>query len=120
MNDALHLDLFVLQVQQAQFQDLAFGGIVAKLSRSAAACQKPENKRDWQPSCPSHTGFDRMKTGQRCQAICSFAFQSAKVALISFLNIPLAATGGVFAPAPRTMPLSLSAAVGFTALYGLA
>jgi len=49
-----------------------------------------------------------------------FAFQSAKVALIIFLNIPFAATGGVFALALRSMPFSISAAVGFIALFGVA
>ena len=49
-----------------------------------------------------------------------FAFQSAKVALIIFLNIPFAATGGVFALALRGMPFSISAAVGFIALFGVA
>ena len=38
-----------------------------------------------------------------------FAFQSSKVALIIFLNIPFAATGGVFALALRGMPFSISA-----------
>jgi len=49
-----------------------------------------------------------------------FASQSAKVALIIFLNIPFAATGGVFALALRGMPFSISAAVGFIALFGVA
>ncbi|MCI0624150.1 MAG: CusA/CzcA family heavy metal efflux RND transporter [Acidobacteria bacterium] len=49
-----------------------------------------------------------------------FAFKSAKVALIIFLNIPFAATGGVFALALRGMPFSISAAVGFIALFGVA
>ena len=49
-----------------------------------------------------------------------FAFQSVRVALIIFLNIPFAATGGVFALALRGMPFSISAAVGFIALFGVA
>jgi cobalt-zinc-cadmium resistance protein CzcA len=49
-----------------------------------------------------------------------FAFHLAKVALIIFLNIPFAATGGVFALALRGMPFSISAAVGFIALFGVA
>ena len=49
-----------------------------------------------------------------------FAFQSSKVALIVFVNIPFAATGGVFALALRGMPFSISAAVGFIALFGVA
>jgi cobalt-zinc-cadmium resistance protein CzcA len=49
-----------------------------------------------------------------------FAFQSVRVALIIFLNIPFAVTGGVFALALRGMPFSISAAVGFIALFGVA
>jgi cobalt-zinc-cadmium resistance protein CzcA len=49
-----------------------------------------------------------------------FAFDSARVALIIFLNVPFAATGGVFALALRDMPFSISAAVGFIALFGVA
>jgi heavy metal efflux system protein len=49
-----------------------------------------------------------------------FALQSTRVALIVFLNIPFAATGGVFALALRDLPFSISAAVGFIALFGVA
>jgi Cu/Ag efflux pump CusA len=36
------------------------------------------------------------------------------------LNIPLAATGGILALLVRGMPFSISAAVGFIALFGVA
>lgn len=49
-----------------------------------------------------------------------FAFRSARIALMIFLNVPFAATGGVFALALRGMPFSISAAVGFIALFGVA
>jgi cobalt-zinc-cadmium resistance protein CzcA len=42
------------------------------------------------------------------------------MALVIFLNVPFAATGGVFALALRGMPFSISAAVGFIALFGVA
>lgn len=48
------------------------------------------------------------------------AFGSIKDALIIFTGIPLALTGGVFALWLRDMPLSISAAVGFIALSGIA
>ncbi|GIW42388.1 MAG: cation transporter [Candidatus Binatia bacterium] len=48
------------------------------------------------------------------------AFGSAKPALLIYLNVPLAATGGVFALWLRGMPFSISAAVGFVALFGIA
>ena len=47
-------------------------------------------------------------------------FGSARPALIIYLNIPMAAVGGVLALWLRGMPLSISAAVGFIALSGIA
>jgi cobalt-zinc-cadmium resistance protein CzcA len=47
-------------------------------------------------------------------------FDALKPAALIYLNIPLAATGGVFALALRGMPFSISAAVGFIALFGVA
>ncbi|MDT8372072.1 MAG: CusA/CzcA family heavy metal efflux RND transporter [Gammaproteobacteria bacterium] len=48
------------------------------------------------------------------------AFKSVKDALLIFTGIPLALTGGVLALVIRDMPLSISAAVGFIALSGIA
>jgi cobalt-zinc-cadmium resistance protein CzcA len=48
------------------------------------------------------------------------AFDSARPAALIFLNVPFAATGGVLALALRGMPLSISAGVGFIALFGVA
>ena len=48
------------------------------------------------------------------------AFNAARPALLIFLNVPFAATGGVFALALRGMPFSISAGVGFIALFGVA
>jgi len=47
-------------------------------------------------------------------------FNSFRTALLVFLNVPFAVTGGVFALAIRGMPFSISAAVGFIALFGVA
>ncbi len=47
-------------------------------------------------------------------------FGSARPAILIFLNVPFAATGGVLALALRGMPFSISAAVGFIALFGIA
>jgi cobalt-zinc-cadmium resistance protein CzcA len=49
-----------------------------------------------------------------------FNFQAATPALLIFLNIPLAATGGIAALFLRGMPFSISAGVGFIALFGIA
>ena len=48
------------------------------------------------------------------------AFNSLSSALVIFTGVPLALTGGIFALALRDMPLSISAAVGFIALSGVA
>ena len=47
-------------------------------------------------------------------------FQSFSPAVLIFLNIPLAATGGITALLMRGMPFSISAGVGFIALFGIA
>ena len=49
-----------------------------------------------------------------------FAFNSAIEAIIIYTAIPLAAIGGVFALWSRNMPFSISAGVGFIALFGVA
>ena len=47
-------------------------------------------------------------------------FQAGLPAVLIFLNIPLAATGGILALLVRGMPFSISAGVGFIALFGIA
>lgn len=47
-------------------------------------------------------------------------FHSWAPALLILVNIPFAATGGIFALALRGLPFSISAAVGFIALFGVA
>jgi cobalt-zinc-cadmium resistance protein CzcA len=49
-----------------------------------------------------------------------FTFQSMKQALLIFTAIPMAAIGGVFALLMRGMPFSISAGIGFIALFGVA
>jgi len=49
-----------------------------------------------------------------------FTFHSVRQTLLIFLCVPLAITGGVFALWLRSMPFSISAAVGFIALSGIA
>ncbi|MFK5973800.1 MAG: CusA/CzcA family heavy metal efflux RND transporter [Flavobacteriaceae bacterium] len=49
-----------------------------------------------------------------------FAFKSVKEALMVFSAIPLAAVGGVFLLWIRDLPFSISAGVGFIALFGIA
>ncbi len=47
-------------------------------------------------------------------------FRSARPALLIYLNIPIAATGGIMTLFLRGMPFSISAGVGFIALFGVA
>ena len=47
-------------------------------------------------------------------------FGSGRLALLIFLNVPLAITGGLVALAVRGYPFSISAGVGFIALFGVA
>lgn len=49
-----------------------------------------------------------------------FTFRSVKQGLLIYSAIPLSAIGGVFALALRGMPFSISAGVGFIALFGVA
>lgn len=49
-----------------------------------------------------------------------FTFHSARQALLIFSAIPLSAIGGVFALTARGMPFSISAGIGFIALFGVA
>ena len=47
-------------------------------------------------------------------------FASARLAALIYLNVPLAITGGLLALAARGYPFSISAGVGFIALFGIA
>jgi cobalt-zinc-cadmium resistance protein CzcA len=49
-----------------------------------------------------------------------FTFHSFKQGLLIFTAIPLSAIGGIFALWIRNMPFSISAGVGFIALFGVA
>lgn len=49
-----------------------------------------------------------------------FTFKSVKQSLLIFTAIPLSAIGGIFALWLRGMPFSISAGVGFIALFGVA
>src|SRR5690606_7608468 len=49
-----------------------------------------------------------------------FAFKSVKQSLLIYTAIPLSAIGGLYFLALRGMPFSISAGVGFIALFGVA
>jgi cobalt-zinc-cadmium resistance protein CzcA len=52
--------------------------------------------------------------------VLSVIFGALRPALLIFLNVPLALSGGVLALWLRGLPLSISAAIGFIALFGIA
>ena len=53
-------------------------------------------------------------------ALLHLTFSSLKLAVLIFLNVPMAVTGGVLALWLRGLPFSISAGVGFIALFGVA
>lgn len=52
--------------------------------------------------------------------VLSVIFAAMRPALLIFLNVPLALSGGILALWIRGLPLSMSAVVGFVALFGIA
>jgi cobalt-zinc-cadmium resistance protein CzcA len=53
-------------------------------------------------------------------ALLYVTFGSVSLTMLIYLNVPIAATGGIFALWMRGMPFSISAGVGFIALFGIA
>jgi cobalt-zinc-cadmium resistance protein CzcA len=53
-------------------------------------------------------------------ALLHATFKSTRLAGLIFLNVPIAATGGILALWARGLPFSISAGVGFIALFGVA
>ena len=53
-------------------------------------------------------------------ALLVVAFGAVKPALLVFANLPVAATGGIVALTVRGLPFSISAGIGFIALFGVA
>ncbi len=53
-------------------------------------------------------------------AVLYVTFHSVKLALLIYLNVPIAATGGILLLWARDIPFSISAGVGFIALFGIA
>ncbi|MDH5588327.1 MAG: efflux RND transporter permease subunit, partial [Nitrospirota bacterium] len=53
-------------------------------------------------------------------AVLSVIFGAIRPALLIFMNVPLALSGGLFALGMRGLPLSISAVIGCIALFGIA
>ncbi len=105
--------------------DRDLGSLVGDAQRKASAVKMPTGYRvEWTGS---------FENQQRAQArlmivvpitlviiffILFTAFHSGRLALIILLNVPLAAIGGIVGLAFARLPLSVSALVGFVALFG--
>jgi cobalt-zinc-cadmium resistance protein CzcA len=61
-----------------------------------------------------------VRLGRALIAMLHLSFGSMRLAALIFLNVPLAATGGILALWLRGLPFSISAGVGFIALFGVA
>ncbi len=100
----------------------------------AAAQQQVESEVDMPPGYVVHWGgqFENLRAASERLALAVplalglifvllyMAFGEMKAALLIYLNVPFAAVGGVFLLALRQMPFSISAAIGFIALFGIA
>ncbi|MBB2202300.1 efflux RND transporter permease subunit [Gluconacetobacter tumulisoli] len=53
-------------------------------------------------------------------ALLVVALGSVRLAVLVFVNLPIAATGGILALTARGLPFSISAGIGFIALFGVA
>ncbi|MCZ8215043.1 MAG: efflux RND transporter permease subunit, partial [Cyclobacteriaceae bacterium] len=96
--------------------------------------QKIEKHVDFPPGYyPTYGGqFENLKEAQARLSIAVpvalllilmllfFTFGSFKQSILIFMAIPMAAIGGVFALLLRGMPFSISAGIGFIALFGVA
>jgi heavy metal efflux system protein len=96
--------------------------------------QKIDSKIDFPPGYyPTYGGqFENLKEAQARLSIAVpvalllilmllfFTFGSIKQSLLIFSAIPMASIGGVFALLLRGMPFSISAGIGFIALFGVA
>jgi heavy metal efflux system protein len=96
--------------------------------------QKIEKQIDFPPGYyPTYGGqFENLKEAQARLSIAVpvallliltllfFTFGSLKQSILIFMAIPMAAIGGVFALLLRGMPFSISAGIGFIALFGVA
>jgi cobalt-zinc-cadmium resistance protein CzcA len=96
--------------------------------------EKMESKIDFPPGYyPTYGGqFENLQKAQQRLSVAVpvalflifvllyFTFSSISQSLLIFTAIPMAAIGGVFALLVRGMPFSISAGVGFIALFGVA
>src|SRR5205085_1179389 len=76
--------------------------------------------RCFRSSCDFHKNGARIASGSNSFRCISTSSKSMRLATLIFLAVPMAASGGIFALWLRGMPFSISAGVGFIALFGVA
>jgi len=127
-----NLDLHVGAVRSRAVADwrCQFVRFLDLSSRARVSC--PENSaRGWPGADFRRKGAELESASQRLAAtipialllifvLLYFNFHAVRPAVLIFLNVPLAATGGILALWIRGMPISISAGVGFIALFGIA
>ncbi len=105
--------------------DRDLGSLVADAQARAAAVKLPPGYRtEWTGSFENQQRAQaRLAVVVPITLVCIFfllftAFRSGRLAAVILLNVPLAAIGGVVGLAVAGLPTSVSALVGFVALFG--
>ena len=105
--------------------DRDLGSLVADAQQRAAAVKLPPGYRtEWTGSFENQQRAQaRLAVVVPITLVCIFfllftAFRSGRLAAVILLNVPLAAIGGVVGLAVAGLPTSVSALVGFVALFG--
>ncbi|MFP4621237.1 MAG: CusA/CzcA family heavy metal efflux RND transporter [Bacteroidales bacterium] len=105
------MESFVREVQRKMEHELDLpGGYYIDYEGDFKSLQRAKNRLSW--VVPLVLGF--------IFALLYFTFNSFRQAMLVFSAVPLAAIGGIFALWIRGMPFSISAGVGFIALFGIA
>ena len=105
--------------------DRDLGSLVADAQARAASVKLPPGYRtEWTGSFENQQRAQaRLAVVVPITLVCIFfllftAFRNGRLALLILLNVPLAAIGGIVALALAGLPTSVSALVGFVALFG--
>jgi cobalt-zinc-cadmium resistance protein CzcA len=105
--------------------DRDLGSLVADAQARAASVKLPPGYRtEWTGSFENQQRAQaRLEVVVPITLVCIFfllftAFHSARLASLILLNVPLAAIGGIVGLAVAGLPTSVSALVGFVALFG--
>lgn len=114
-------------IVQANVRGRDLGGFVADAQRAVEALPRPEGswiawsgKYEQLRDAAAQTALILPVVLIGIFALLRAAFGGLRATVLVFLNVPLAVSGGVFVLAARGLPVSMSAIVGFIALFGIA